>query len=69
MSKHKAFFEALHDMCSCYGKSPCEYLFPDVECAHFRLLIDTLVFQVGRPPQIKDAWDRAALGTGIKLGG
>ena len=56
-------------MCECYGKSPCDYLFPDVECHHFRLFVDMLVYNVGRPPQIKESWERAALGTGVKLRG
>ena len=50
---HKKFFENLHDMCSCYGKSPCEYLFPEIECPHFVLLVDTLVYNIGRPSQLK----------------
>ena len=54
-------------MCSCYGMSPCAYLFPDVACAHFRLLIDTLVYTAGRPAQMKDAWNRAAVSAGIQL--
>lgn len=66
--RHKSFFELLHDICYCYGKSPCYYLFPDVECPHFILLVDTLVYNVGRPPQLKAEWQRAALSAGAKVG-
>jgi len=54
-------------MCSCYGVSPCAYLFPDVDCPHFRLLVDTLVYNAGRPAQMKDDWKRAALSAGINI--
>lgn len=56
-------------MCYAYGRNPCSYLFPDVECPHFVMLVDMLVFNIGEPVRQKDAWERAALGTGAKLGG
>ena len=67
VKQHKKFFIQLHDMAACYGKSPCEYLFPDVECHHFRLLVDTLVYNVGRPEQMKMEWQKAALSAGAKI--
>lgn len=54
-------------MCYCYGKAPCDYLFPDVECHHFRLFVDTLVYNIGRAEQMKGEWKRAALSAGAKL--
>ena len=56
-------------MCVAYGKNPCSYLFPDVECPHFIMLVDTLVFNIGEPPMIKERWERAVAGTGAKLKG
>ena len=66
-ASHKGFFITLHDMCTCYGQSPSDYLFPDVECPHFRLFVDTLVYHLGRPEQVKGEWKRAALSAGAKL--
>ena len=54
-------------MCYCYGKSPSEYLFPDVECPHFHLLVDLLIYNVGRPEQVSQEWKRAALSAGVKI--
>jgi len=54
-------------MCTCYGKSPSDYLFPDVECSHFRLFVDTLVYNVGRKEQMDIEWKRAAIASGAKL--
>ena len=64
MSRHKNFFVNLHTMCAAYGKSPTDYLFPDVECPHFRMLVDTLVFNIGEPEIEKNRWKRAALAGG-----
>lgn len=55
-------------MCSCYGVTPCSYLFPDCECPHFRLLVDTLVYNVGRPEQLKSEAEIAMLGVTASIG-
>ena len=69
MSGHKNFFVNLHSMCVCYGKPPSAYLFPDVECPHFRLLVDKLVFNIGEPERQKLEWKKAGVAAGAKLTG
>ena len=54
-------------MCMCYGMSPSAYLFPGAECPHFRLLVDTIVYEVGRPPQKKLEAEYAAMAAGAKI--
>ena len=51
-----------------YGKSPTDYLFPDSECPHFRLLVDMLVWNIGFPVLAKEESERAALSAGLKMG-
>ena len=69
MDKNENFFIQLHLMCAHYGKPPCDYLFPDVECPHFRLMVDTLVFNIGYPKQEEMRWKRAALASGAGIKG
>ena len=67
MRKHKTMLVNLHTMCSRYGKPPCDYLFPQVECPHFRLLVDTAVFNIGEPELLKSEIERTAIAGGAKL--
>ena len=68
MAHHKTFFVNLHDLCSCYGVTPCSYLFPDIECPHFRLMVDTMVYNVGRPEQLKSQAEMSMLGAKACIG-
>ena len=56
-------------MCSRYGKPPSDYLFPQVECPHFRLLVDTAVFNIGEPELVKMEMAIATKAVGGAIGG
>ena len=44
--KHYAVIARLGALCRDFGRSPSDYLFNDLQCAHTRLLIDMEVHQI-----------------------